>query len=251
MLLKRQSLGTKLFLFTGSIVAIFFGLNVHGPHKVDAAAARCIVAAEEVNCRDYMRDNGLTNANFSGGAGPQVNKCYVFYASSVGAGFVEASCNNFESQKSSVCMDGQTFQYIDCASKPPSIFPGGAGPIKGKCYLVNASAVENVCKDLDKLKKDSARPPSLNTGDCKDDILNKENCGIINVIVTGVRILTSLVGVVVVVMIAVGGIQYALARDNPQAVAAAKGRIVKAILALVLYLMIFGLLQWIVPGGVI
>jgi len=87
--------------------------------------------------------------------------------------------------------------------------------------------------------------------DCKDTKINKDSCGIVAYLVDFIRILSGLVGVVVVIMITVGGIQYSTARDNPQATAAAKGRIVNAVLALVLYLFIFAFLQWLVPGGVV
>lgn len=79
--------------------------------------------------------------------------------------------------------------------------------------------------------------------------LNQGNCGIIAYLVTFINILSGIVGIVIVIMIAVGGIQYSAARDNPQATAAAKGRIVNAITALVIYLFSFAILQWLVPGG--
>ena len=87
-------------------------------------------------------------------------------------------------------------------------------------------------------------------GNCEAG-LQVEQCGITELIVTGIRILSGLVGVVVVAMIIVGGIQYALARDNPQAGSAAKQKIINAVLALIAYLSIFALLQWLVPGGII
>lgn len=88
-------------------------------------------------------------------------------------------------------------------------------------------------------------------GKCNDTNINKDNCAIIAYLVDFIRILSGLVGVVVVIMITVGGIQYSTARDNPQATAAAKDRITNAILALVFYLFIFAFLQYIVPGGVL
>lgn len=88
-------------------------------------------------------------------------------------------------------------------------------------------------------------------GDCKDTNITKENCGIIAYLVLFIRVLSGLVGIVVVIMITIGGIQYASSRDNPQAVVAARGRIMNAVIALVLYLFAFAFLQYIVPGGVI
>lgn len=91
-------------------------------------------------------------------------------------------------------------------------------------------------------------------GDCSPGsgvALDKTNCGILAYLLTGINLLSGLVGLVVVIMIAVGGIQYTTARDNPQAVAAAKARIANAIIALVASLFIYAFLQYIVPGGVL
>ncbi len=64
-----------------------------------------------------------------------------------------------------------------------------------------------------------------------------------------INILGGLVGVAVVSMVMVGGIQYAMARDNSGQIEAAQKRIANALIALVLYMLIFGFLQWLIPGG--
>ncbi len=58
------------------------------------------------------------------------------------------------------------------------------------------------------------------------------------------------VGVVVTLMMVMGGLQYMTSRDNPQAVQAARARIMNAVIAMVSYVFIYAFLQWIVPGGV-
>lgn len=88
------------------------------------------------------------------------------------------------------------------------------------------------------------------SGDCKAN-LRPENCGITAYIQTFIRILSSVAGLVIVIMIAFGGAQYTLSRDNPQETAAAKSKIFNALLALAAYLFMFAFLQWVVPGGVI
>lgn len=102
-------------------------------------------------------------------------------------------------------------------------------------------------------------PTAANTsdygGDCttdpkKKETLNAENCGIVAIILDITNILSALVGIVVVIMIAIGGIQYTASRDNPQATAAAKEKIRNAILALVVYLFTYALLQYLIPGGI-
>lgn len=79
--------------------------------------------------------------------------------------------------------------------------------------------------------------------------LDRGNCKIIDYLVIVINALSALVGIVVVIMIVVGGIQYSAARDNPQAVQAAKTRITNAILALVVYVFFYGFLNYLIPGG--
>lgn len=73
---------------------------------------------------------------------------------------------------------------------------------------------------------------------------------IVNDINLVINFLGALAGVVIVGAIIVGGIQYMTAGDNAQAVSAAKQRIINALIALFAYLLTFGFLQWLVPGGV-
>jgi hypothetical protein len=82
------------------------------------------------------------------------------------------------------------------------------------------------------------------------DCIDLNNCQIVGYIRDIINVLSAVAGVVIAAMIAYGGIQYTMSRDNPQMTAAAKGRIINALLALVIYLFTFSLLQWLVPGGV-
>jgi hypothetical protein len=85
--------------------------------------------------------------------------------------------------------------------------------------------------------------------DCKSG-LTKEECGITYYIVLITRGLTALVGIVVVMMLVIGGIQYSAAQGDPNAVMAAKKRISNALLALVVYIFTVPFLNWLVPGGI-
>jgi hypothetical protein len=58
------------------------------------------------------------------------------------------------------------------------------------------------------------------------------------------------VAVIVTIVVISGGIQYATAGANPQAVGAAKGKIINAILALLMYVLIYSFIQFLVPGGI-
>ncbi|HTE57395.1 MAG TPA: hypothetical protein VK694_01515 [Verrucomicrobiae bacterium] len=83
---------------------------------------------------------------------------------------------------------------------------------------------------------------------CREGLAPNQ-CGIVSYLQLFINVLSGIVGVVVVIMVAVGGVQYASSKDNPQQTAAAKNRIRDAIMALVIYLFVFAFLQWLVPGG--
>jgi|SRR3989344_3374226 len=76
------------------------------------------------------------------------------------------------------------------------------------------------------------------------------NCTTMDKIMDVVDALSAVVGIVVVVMIIVGGIQYSSAGSDPQKIASAKTKIVNALLALLVLIFLWAFLQWIVPGGV-
>jgi hypothetical protein len=64
-----------------------------------------------------------------------------------------------------------------------------------------------------------------------------------------VNFLSAGVGLVVIGSIIIGSIQYIMAGDSADAVSKAKQRITSALMAFVLFLLIFSFLQWIIPGG--
>ena len=65
-----------------------------------------------------------------------------------------------------------------------------------------------------------------------------------------VNFLSAGVGIVVVAVIIIGGIQYMTAGDNPQALTTAKHRITNGLIALMAFLLTFAFLNWLIPGGV-
>jgi heme/copper-type cytochrome/quinol oxidase subunit 2 len=80
--------------------------------------------------------------------------------------------------------------------------------------------------------------------------LNPGSCKILDYLLTLTNVLAALVGVVVVGMIILGGIQYSSSGGDPQKVSAAKKRIFNAVIALVTFIFMYSFLQWIVPGGI-
>lgn len=58
------------------------------------------------------------------------------------------------------------------------------------------------------------------------------------------------VGIFVVGVIIVGGIQYSIAGESPEAVGKAKQRIMNGLIALVAFIFTYSFVQWLVPGGI-
>lgn len=56
-------------------------------------------------------------------------------------------------------------------------------------------------------------------------------------------------GLIAVFFLTIAGIQYSASQDNPQAVAAAKTRIVNVVIGIVIYFLMYAAIQWLIPGG--
>lgn len=94
--------------------------------------------------------------------------------------------------------------------------------------------------------------PGYMPNDCNDpNGINEDNCGIIRYLVIFINVLSAVVGLVVVGSIIYGGIQYSMAGSDPQKVSEAKRRIRNAVIALMFFLFMFSLLNYLVPGGVL
>lgn len=65
-----------------------------------------------------------------------------------------------------------------------------------------------------------------------------------------IRFLSIGVGIIVAISIIIAGIQYSMSEGNAETTSKAKGRIRSAILALFIYIFMFSILQFIIPGGI-
>lgn len=125
-------------------------------------------------------------------------------------------------------------------------------------FPVSGSAATNNCHpENNKPPGQKLTPEQLKSCESCKNTTNSvalENCVENNTIVLWLqRIVNALsagVAIIVVAMIMLGGIQYSMAGDNPQAVTAAKQRITNALIALAAFLLISTFLQWLIPGGI-
>lgn len=66
-----------------------------------------------------------------------------------------------------------------------------------------------------------------------------------------IKFLSGAVGLIIVLMIVIGGVQYITSAGDPGRVKEAKTRITNAITGLVLFVLMFALLNFLIPGGII
>lgn len=89
--------------------------------------------------------------------------------------------------------------------------------------------------------------PAATGGQCK----SAGKCDLIDKYINPfINFMAALVGIAVVISIVVGGIQYASSAGDPQKVTMAKKRIQNAIIALIAFLFLYAMLQFLVPGGI-
>ena len=72
---------------------------------------------------------------------------------------------------------------------------------------------------------------------------------IVDLIFAIIRFLSAGVGLVVIASVIVGGIQYILSRGDPQATQKAVGRLVTTVIALIIYIFAYAILNYVIPGG--
>lgn len=65
-----------------------------------------------------------------------------------------------------------------------------------------------------------------------------------------IRLLSAGVGIFAIISVIYAGIRYTTAGGNPEQVSEAKNRIQNTIIGLILYIFIFALVQYLVPGGI-
>lgn len=161
------------------------------------------------------------------------------------------------------------FSSVACANPAMS-----AGVAAGNCFLSYTSGGGTTpltgadCDSITLPPSPTPPPPSgaadefggfgqgIQKDDCNGAVIRaggtgEEHCGILDILVTIINALSALVGVVIVAVLVVAGIQYSASADDPKAVAEAKNRIKNALVALASFIFMYAFLQWVVPGGVL
>jgi hypothetical protein len=140
----------------------------------------------------------------------------------------------------SLCMTLAGGQPVQAQAPPTAngaICKEGSGTIENPCVNPDYNQIKPNAKKSD--------PSQLSCGG--------SDCGgiIADIVNPAIRIMTGLVGLIVAISLVAAAITYGSAGGDPSKVAAAKKRITNSIIALIAYIFTAGLLQWLIPGGLV
>jgi hypothetical protein len=228
----------KLLPHLGIVVSLVLSALV-GPllahSAVEAADPGCYVQSsagvQKVDCPEED-DNGDTI---------DTSKCYYSTASSQGAtGFRERDCGD---ESSSSGGGSATGDGNNCVGREPPF----ADNDPCKPATVNVEQGEYQCG-----RGPDAVSTAINLGCRGEDYPGTDPVNpIVDMAFAFMRLLSALVGLVIVGSIIWAGIQYSASRGNPQTTEAALKRITNTVIALLMYIFLFALANFLVPGGML
>jgi Mn2+/Fe2+ NRAMP family transporter len=159
------------------------------------------------------------------------------------AGAVEPGCYRLQVRQGAVAIECQTPEQA-------------AAVERGSCFVIQprAQSLEEVsCTELDPIIDSGGSVDGGETldTDCNEAELTQDNCDIIKYLVGGINFLSALAGLAIVASLMIAGYQYMTAQDNSGKIQQAKSRIYWVIGALLLFIFMYALLDFLVPGGVL
>lgn len=87
--------------------------------------------------------------------------------------------------------------------------------------------------------------------DCGGEAEGSKGEGIFCILNIVLNVLTTGVGVLGTLGIVISGVQYMTARDSAEQLTKAKNRLINIVIGLAVYAVMWGFLQWIIPGGIL
>jgi len=106
--------------------------------------------------------------------------------------------------------------------------------------------VDGECK-----KKLETEPPKK--GECRSILLGIEcdESGVWDLLQTALTVMTAGVGILATIGLVVSGIQWLTARDNESQLVKAKSRIFNIVIGIVVWALMWLVLSWLLPGGIV
>ena len=224
---NRNIIIAVIFAITGSFL---FLIN---PTTVDAAASKCY-SQKPINEKFYY-----VKKDCPSGKNSNDDKCFVFDAKDK----LLFNSDNLDE----ACLNYMVNGMIGVGAIPAGCpYNSPADPQPANCpYTKNNFGTLNSELNTE-VSTASVYDPAA--ASCVDD----SNCNFIDKFINPtIKFLSAGVGVAVTIMIIIGGIQYSSAGSDPQKITAAKRKIMNALIALLLYIMLFAILNWLIPGGIL
>jgi len=131
--------------------------------------------------------------------------------------------------------------YADTAPLCTDNSPSCGGPSGNVSSTTSTTTSTGACKDT---TNSAGKVSSSAVQKCLDQ------SPIVHDLQTIVDFMSALIGIVVIGVIIIGGIQYSMAGGSPDATGKAKQRIINGVLALIVFIFTFAFLQWLIPGGI-
>ena len=103
--------------------------------------------------------------------------------------------------------------------------------------------------DLQEMQDPNAGCDGVKTNFFGECVSTEDGDGIYQILAVILNVLTFGIGIAATIGMVLAGLQYLTARDNAVQVEKAKMRILQIVIGLVMYAMIWALLQWLIPGG--
>lgn len=142
----------------------------------------------------------------------------LFISMAVGAGHVQAAASSSSGTQS--CANATAASKV-ASCQSPAQCPNN----ESVCCVTTQSGHTTACSTT------------------SNSIINNYLNPIINFLAAGV-------GIIVVIMVVVGGVQYTASGGDPNAAAEARKRITNGLIALVTFAFMYSILEFIIPGGV-
>jgi hypothetical protein len=172
----------------------------------------------------------------SSGAPVKTGKCQTLIGNATGQKDTDGNALNYKNcYVVTATSSSEAITLSDCNGNPTPKTTGSAGTVM--CSAADGSQVP--CGDVDS---------AATSGNCRDT----SKCDLISKYINPfINFLAALVGVVVVISIVIGGIQYGSSAGDSQKVMAAKSRIRNAIIALLAFIFLYAALNFLIPGGLL
>ncbi len=140
--------------------------------------------------------------------------------------------------------------YVPAYGDTPSTCVQGT---EASCPVNSATNCNLNVDKADKAVLQNCTDPAATNADCvKSSTDGSTQCNFIkNYLQPFINFLSALVGVAVTISIVVGGIQYGSSAGDSAKVSAAKNRIRNSIIALLAFLFLYAMMNFLIPGGII